>query len=666
MKGACEFMDNKRFISRILVETKVYFIMILVFAVVSILSRQYALGTVELLAFGIMCVYHVFSRKNNAREITDYIENLALHTGIAAKDAMINIPFPLTVLDLTGNIVWHNEAFGKMAGGNFFENHISGVVPGVEILKILENRNDINLDIEFDGKNYRVTGNVVEFMSEDTKSYTLVLYWIDKTREVEYVTKYNDYRAMNCIVLVDNYEDIVKGLPQQSISKLNSDIDRLINSWVSDNGGILRKLEKDRYYILFENKNVRNIVSRKFAVLDEVKKIEIENSMQPTLSMGIGDAETIQKSEEYAKASLDMALGRGGDQAVIRDDEGFQYFGGKSEGTEKSTRVKSRVVAHALKELIENSSAVFVTGHKNCDADSFGASVAVCKMASLFDKKAYIVLGEHQGVSERLMNELKDDEVYKEAFITESAALQMNLKDALMVIVDTHNPQYVDTPKLLNEIDDKVLIDHHRRGANYIEPLALKYHEPYASSACELVTEIFQYIKNGAKLSAKEAQAVYSGIVLDTKNFSMKTGVRTFEAASFLRRMGVDTVNVKRIFQNDMSMYQKRAKIVSNAERYKDVIAISSWDENEENANVIASQAADELLNISEIKASFVVCKNGDTVLVSGRSLGEYNVQVVLEKIGGGGHLNIAGAQFTDKTIADVVDMIKNAIDETE
>lgn len=659
-------MDNKRFISRILVETKVYFIMILVFAVVSILSRQYALGTVELLAFGIMCVYHVFSRKNNTREITDYIENLALHTGIAAKDAMINIPFPLTVLDLTGNIVWHNEAFGKMAGGNFFENHISGVVPGVEILKILENRNDINLDIEFDGKNYRVTGNVVEFMSEDTKSYTLVLYWIDKTREVEYVTKYNDYRAMNCIVLVDNYEDIVKGLPQQSISKLNSDIDRLINSWVSDNGGILRKLEKDRYYILFENKNVRNIVSRKFAVLDEVKKIEIENSMQPTLSMGIGDAETIQKSEEYAKASLDMALGRGGDQAVIRDDEGFQYFGGKSEGTEKSTRVKSRVVAHALKELIENSSAVFVTGHKNCDADSFGASVAVCKMASLFDKKAYIVLGEHQGVSERLMNELKDDEVYKEAFITESAALQMNLKDALMVIVDTHNPQYVDAPKLLNEIDDKVLIDHHRRGANYIEPLALKYHEPYASSACELVTEIFQYIKNGAKLSAKEAQAVYSGIVLDTKNFSMKTGVRTFEAASFLRRMGVDTVNVKRIFQNDMSMYQKRAKIVSNAERYKDVIAISSWDENEENANVIASQAADELLNISEIKASFVVCKNGDTVLVSGRSLGEYNVQVVLEKIGGGGHLNIAGAQFTDKTIADVVDMIKNAIDETE
>ena len=666
MKGACEFMDNKRFISRILVETKVYYIMILVFAVVSILSRQYALGTVELLAFGIMCVYHVFSRKNNTREITDYIENLALHTGIAAKDAMINIPFPLTVLDLTGNIVWHNEAFGKMAGGNFFENHISGVVPGVEILKILENRNDINLDIEFDGKNYRVTGNVVEFMSEDTKSYTLVLYWIDKTREVEYVTKYNDYRAMNCIVLVDNYEDIVKGLPQQSISKLNSDIDRLINSWVSDNGGILRKLEKDRYYILFENKNVRNIVSRKFAVLDEVKKIEIENSMQPTLSMGIGDAETIQKSEEYAKASLDMALGRGGDQAVIRDDEGFQYFGGKSEGTEKSTRVKSRVVAHALKELIENSSAVFVTGHKNCDADSFGASVAVCKMASLFDKKAYIVLGEHQGVSERLMNELKDDEVYKEAFITESAALQMNLKDALMVIVDTHNPQYVDAPKLLNEIDDKVLIDHHRRGANYIEPLALKYHEPYASSACELVTEIFQYIKNGAKLSAKEAQAVYSGIVLDTKNFSMKTGVRTFEAASFLRRMGVDTVNVKRIFQNDMSMYQKRAKIVSNAERYKDVVAISSWDENEENANVIASQAADELLNISEIKASFVVCKNGDTVLVSGRSLGEYNVQVVLEKIGGGGHLNIAGAQFTDKTIADVVDMIKNAIDETE
>lgn len=659
-------MDNKHFISKILVETKIYFVIIFLFAVLSIFYGHYALGTAELVIFGAMCFYHVLSRKNTIKDISDYIENLEFHTDNASKDAMVNIPFPLTVLDLTGNIVWHNKVFGEIVGGNAFEKHISSVVPGVEILKILENRNDINMDIEFGGRNYRVTGNVVEFMSKQTKSYSLVLYWIDNTREVEYVNKYNDYRALNCIVLVDNYEDIVKGLPQQSISNVNSAIDSLINKWVSENEGILRKLEKDRYYILFENKNIRNIIEKKFDILDNVKKIEIENSMQPTLSIGIGDASTIQKSEEYAKASLDMALGRGGDQAVIKDDDMFRFFGGKSEGTEKSTRVKSRVVAHALRELIEHSSAVFVTGHKNSDADSFGASVAVCKMANLLGKKGFIVLNECQGVTKRLMDELKTEEIYKEAFISETAALQLNLSDALLVIVDTHNPQYVDAPKLMDEIRDKVLIDHHRRGPNYIDRPTLTYHEPYASSTCEMVTEVFQYIKDGAKLTSKEAQAVYSGIVLDTKNFSMKTGVRTFEAASFLRRMGVDTVNIKRIFQNDMSMYIKRAKIVSNAERYKDKIAISAWDENEENANVIASQAADELLNISDIKASFVICKNGDNVLVSGRSLGEYNVQVVLEKIGGGGHMTIAGAQFKDKKIPDVLNMLKRAIDETE
>lgn len=659
-------MDNKRLVSKIMLETKMYFIAVIFLSVVSILSGKYVLGTGGLLAFGLMCFYHVLTAKNNVREITEYIENLGMHTTNAARDSMVNVPFPLTVLDLTGNIVWHNNVFEEMAGGNYFENHISTIVPGIEILKILENRKDINIDVEFGGKNYLVTGNVVEFMSNETKSYSLVLYWLDKTRETEFVKKYNDYRALNCIVLVDNYDDIVKGLPQQTVSKINSAIDQTISNWVSKNDGILRKLEKDRYYIIFEHKNVCDIIDKKFAILNEIKEIETENSMSPTLSIGIGDAYTVQKSEEYAKTSIDMALGRGGDQAVIKDDEKFRFFGGGTEGTERSTKVKSRVIAHALGELLENSSSVFITGHKNCDADSFGAAVAVCKMAHLFEKPAYIVLGEHQGISERLMEELKTDEEYKDVFISEQIALQMDHKDALMVIVDTHNPDYVDAARLMDAVRDKVLIDHHRRGQQYIEKPVITYHEPYASSACELVTEMFQYIKNGAKFSPKEAQAIYAGIVLDTKNFSMKTGVRTFEAASFLRRMGVDTVKVKRIFQNDMSMYVKRAKIVANAERYKEKIAISSWDEIEENANIIASQAADELLNISEIKASFVVCRNEENIVVSGRSLGEYNVQVVLEKIGGGGHMTIAGAQFKDKAIHEVLDMLRHAIDEIE
>jgi len=659
-------MNDKRFVSKLLTETKVYFWAILIAAAISVFYKHYEFATFQFVILSGMIVYHVYYTKKKTGEITEYVENLAIHTGNAAKDSMVNIPMPLMVLDLTGNIVWHNEVFAEMAEGNYFENHISTVVPEIEILKILENRHDINLNIKFKGKDYQITGNVVEFNNDENKYYSLVLYWIDRTREVKYVKKYNDSRTLNCIVLIDNYDDITKGLTQQAISKLASSIDQLISNWVSENEGTYRKLEKDRYYILFENRNICNIIDRKFEVLAQMKKIESENSMTATMSIGIGDADTVQRSEEYAKIALDMALGRGGDQAVIKNEENFRFFGGNSESSGRTTKVKSRVVAHALRELIENSSAVFITGHKNCDADSLGASVAICKMAKLFDKKPYVIVGELSSTTKRLVDELKIEESYKDVFISEQTALQMNLSNALMVVVDTHNPSYVEASKLINEIDDIVLIDHHRRGQNYIEKPVLTYHEPYASSACEIVTEIFQYIKDGAKLSPKEAQAVYAGMVLDTKNFSMKTGVRTFEAASFLRRMGVDTVNVKRIFQNDMSMYVKRAKIVSNAENYLGKIAISYWDEVEDGANVIASQAADEMLNINDIKASFVLCKAEDGVVISGRSLGEYNVQLVLEKIGGGGHMTIAGAQLKDKTMVEALDILKHAINELE
>ncbi|MBR0277171.1 MAG: DHH family phosphoesterase, partial [Clostridia bacterium] len=463
-----------------------------------------------------------------------------------------------------------------------------------------------------------------------------------------------------------NYEDIVKGLPQSDINKLVGKIDQTVSNWVSENNGVMHKTEKDRYYVLFENKDVINIIKDKFTILDKIKTVGENIEVTPTFSIGIGDGFTIQKCEEYAKIALDMSLGRGGDQAVIKNDSSFKFFGGKTEGTERNTRVKSRVVAHALKELIDNSSAVFVMGHKNADADSFGAAVAVCKMADLFDKKCYVVMGEYQTTTKKLVEEMLTEDIFKDAIISENDALQMNLANALLVIVDTHNPTYVDAPKLLDAIENKVLIDHHRRGPNFIDKPALTYHEPYASSTCEMITEVFQYIKDGAKFTVKEAQAVYSGIVLDTKNFNMKTGVRTFEAASFLRRMGVDTVNVKKIFQNDMSDYLERAKIVSNAQKYKDRIAISSCEDDVEGMNIIASQAADDLLNISDIKAAFVVCRNGSDIVISGRSLGDYNVQVVLEKIGGGGHMTIAGAQFKNLSMQDVLAKLRNAIDESE
>ena len=659
-------MKKDKFIFNLMTETRWYFVAVIISAIIELFYKNYAFVVFELLLFGTMIFYHVVSTKKKTAQIRDYIKNLSMHSENAARDSMLNTPMPVTVLDLTGKIVWHNDVFAKITDGRHYEKHISTVVPGIEILKILENRHNINLSLKFKDKIYQITGNVVEFTDNDTKIYTLVLYWTDRTREAKYVKKYNDSRVLNCVVLMDNYEDITKGISQQEIGKFSSAMDQVISNWVTENEGTYRKLEKDRYYILFENKNIRDIIEAKFDILNEVKKIETENSIQPTLSIGIGDAETIQKSEEYAKISLDMALGRGGDQAVIKYDDSFKFFGGNSESTGRNTKVRSRVVAHALRELIQRADVIFVTGHKNSDADSLGASVAVCKMASLFEKKAYIIIGEMQSATKRLVDELKKEDAYKDVFITEQTALQMESNSPLLVVVDTHNPLYVDAPKLVNEIENIVLIDHHRRGEKYIDKPVLTFHEPYASSACEMVTEVFQYIKDGAKLSPKEAQAVYAGMVLDTKNFSMKTGVRTFEAASFLRRMGVDTVNVKRIFQNDMSMYLKRAKIVANADNYLGKFAISYWDEPEEAANIIASQAADELLNITDIKASFVLCRTEDGVTVSGRSLGEYNVQLVMEKIGGGGHMTIAGAQFKNKSIMEVVDILRHAIDELE
>ncbi len=659
-------MKKDSFVFKLLAETRIYFVVIVIFAALSLQYKNYVYAAVELSILAAMIVYHIFSSKKKREEITSYIKNLEIHSNNAARDSMLSIPMPLTVLDLTGNIVWHNECFAQMTGGSHFEKHISEVVPGIEILKILEKRLDIDFNIEYNEKVYQVTGNVVEFNDNDDKYYSLVLYWTDRTREERYVKKYNDSRVLNCIVLVDNYDDITKDINQQAISTLASSIDSVISEWVSENNGTYRKLEKDRYYILFENINVKKIIDSKFAILNEIKKIENENSLQPTLSIGIGDANTIQKSEEYAKTSLDMALGRGGDQVVIKNEENFRFFGGNTESSGRTTKVRSRVVAHAFRELLERAPVVFVTGHKNCDADSLGASVAVCKMASLYGKKAYVIVGELLSATKKLIEELKKEDAYQDVFISEQAALQMEYEDALLVVVDTHNPNYVEASRLINEVENVVLIDHHRRGENYIEKPVLTYHEPYASSACELVTEVFQYIKDGAKFSPKEAQAIYAGMVLDTKNFSMRTGVRTFEAASFLRRMGVDTVNVKRIFQNDMSMYTKRAKIVANAENYLGKIAISYWDEAEEGANIIASQAADELLNITDIKASFVLCKSEEGVTISGRSLGEYNVQLVMEKIGGGGHMTIAGAQVEDKSVVEAIDILKHAIDELE
>ena len=497
-------MDNKRFISKVLSGTRLYFCVIAAFVLLAFLTGSYYLAGCEL-AVGIMlAVYYLFNRHAKQQQILQYIENLTFHLDNATKDSMIRFPLPLTVLDLTGNIVWHNKKFADAAGETAFEKHISEIAPEIEILKILENRNNINLQVGLNGRTYNVIGNVVEFMNKQNKSYSLVLYWIDRTAETQAVKQYHDYRVLSCSVLVDNYEDISKNLTQTNNSAVYSAIEQSVRGWVNAHHGIVKKLEKDRYYVVFENKDVQELIEQKFEILDQVKKIDEGNTIPVTLSIGIGGGQTIQQSEDFAKTALDMALGRGGDQVVIKSGEGFRFFGGRTEGKEKNTRVKSRVVAYALRELLNQASEVFITGHKHADADSFGASVALYRMAKNRGVPAYIVIDEVQSTTDRLMRELLQSEDYKDAFINEGNALQLYTANSLLIVVDTHNPGYVEAEHLLDVVENKVLIDHHRRGERYIDKPVLTFHEPYASSTCEMVTEIFQYIEDSPRLTAKD------------------------------------------------------------------------------------------------------------------------------------------------------------------
>jgi len=659
-------MENKRFITKLMMGVRIYFVVIAMFIIVTIMAGQYYVAAGEIIVAGLLSVYYITNKKTKQQQIASYIENLTFHLDNATKDSMINFPLPMTVLSLSGTVLWCNRRFSDIAGANVIEQAIQSVVPDVQILKILENKNDISIFVEHNNKYYQVVGNVVEFMEKQAKNYSIVLYWIDRTLERENLEKFEKVQAISCVLMVDNFEDLLKNTPDAEHAHLSATIEQMINGWVSEICGVARKYEKDKYYIVFQNQNLDKAIEKKFDILDKAHEIIVGNKIPVTLSIGIGKGDSICKSDAFARASIDMALGRGGDQVVIKDTEHFRFFGGHSESFEKNTKVKPRVVAFALRELIDQASEVFVMGHRHADADSIGASIGICRMAINRGVMPHIVSGPIFGVAKGLLNSVEADEGYKDLVITEAQALQMYSPNSLLIVVDTHNPSYTESPKLLHLVEDIVLIDHHRRGTEFIEDAVLTYHEPYASSASEMVTEIIQYMEETPKISPNEAQALYSGITLDTKNFSLKTGVRTFEAASFLRRMGVDTTAVRRIFQNDIETYVKKARIVSNAEIYREIIAISVWNEEEQQANLITSQAADELLNISGISASFVLCKHDDKIIISGRSLGNFNVQIVLEVLGGGGHMTVAGAQIQDITMNRAVEMLKEAIDKVE
>lgn len=610
-------------------------------------------------------IYHNIKIQSNRKTLwTKYVEDLSADMDSVTRHAILNSPTPLTVVEFDGEIIWYNKNFSDIIDcDDLLEKNIENIIPSLKLDTMLTNKEKYN-KVDIGEKCYKPLYNIVKTDKEHDDRYIIMIYWIDVTEYNNLLQKYNAEKSSVIIIEVDNYDDVLKEVSEENKPLIIAEIDRRINLWCSEMEAVIQKYQKDKYIVFMQRHKIEAIETRKFNILDEIREIETGNNIPVTLSMGVGlKGETLAETKEYAKAALDLALGRGGDQAVVKREDIIEFYGGKTKAVEKRNKVKARVIAHALRQLIEEASDVIIMGHKFPDMDSLGAAVGVYRGAKNRDKNAYIVFNRTNAGIKILHQELEGSNNYN--FVTNEEALNIVNKDTLLVVVDTHKPSFTQCPELLDKVDNIVLIDHHRRGAEFIDNTVLKYLEPYASSTCELVTEILLYMDDKIKIGKLDAESLLAGITVDTKYFTFKTGVRTFEAASYLRRAGADTTNVKQFFQDDLDTFVARAEVVKSAKDIGRQIALSICPKGITNQALVAAQAADKLLNIRGIIASFVLgYRDDDEIIISGRSLGDINVQVILEKIGGGGHLTVAGAQLSNLTIEEAIEKLEKAIDE--
>ncbi len=657
-------MDSKRFTGIFVPRASLYLWIILVLVIViTFMDPRIAVPGYILLAF--LTYYNVRSAYRRRTEITRYIENLTFNIDTATKDTLLNFPMPLVVTDLDGTIIWYNSSFRKIFDGeDLLEKTISNFVEDLHPDNLVGENVNLTRQVSLNGMHYKVLCNFAKIEKKaESESFILILYFIDVTELVDLKKKYLDEKIVTGLVVIDNYDELMQSMEDALRPQMLAEIEKKIIQWMGFTYGIIKKFERDKYLYLFEHKYLKELEEKKFEILDSIKEINLGNKIPVTLSLGFGlNGKTIVDSFYSAGAAIDIALGRGGDQVVIKNGDNFSFFGGRTRELEKRTKVKARVIAYALRELIDQSPAVYIMGHENADVDSLGASLGLYRVVKSREKDAYIVLDHLNPTIDNLVSKIQKSPDHENIFVSKSEALDRVGRKDLLMVLDTHRPSFTEVPELLQKTGRVVVIDHHRKGADFIQDTLLTYQETYASSTCELVTEILQYIDEKFKLKPLEAEALFAGIVVDTKNFTFKTGVRTFEAASYLRRQGVDTVAVKQLFQNDLVTYTNISNVVRDAEMIGNEIAISVCPVNVRNAQLIAAKAADELLNLSGIVAAFVLCYAGNEVWISGRSLGEINVQMILEKLGGGGHLSVAGAQLPGISVEDAREKLKYAI----
>ena len=661
--------NSRKVFDSLVSRTKIYLVIILILFILISVFRPILIIPSIILYISILC-YTYFANNKRKSEISEQLQDLTLTVDSAAKSSLINSPFPLVILETNGNVVWKSSKFVTEFADIDMDNYIDDLI--IDIKDEIEKsdnkkRKSVIRQIQIGKKTYTVQGEFAKSKKYERKKspeYMMILYFIDETEKVKLKQENEDKKICVGIIMIDNYEEVTQRVDAEQKTQLMAKVESTIYDWVNETNGILVKTDRDTYVYVFEQKNLEKIKEEKFAILDSIKNLVRKDKIQLTLSIAISnEGDTERDVYKSASAAMDVILGRGGDQAVIRQNGKYLFFGGKVEEVEKRTKVKARIVAHALEELIKENDKIMIMGHTNPDIDAIGSALGIYRIAKTLGKEARIVANVETPSIKDLYESIKDQ--YQEVFINSETALAQVDSETLLVVVDTHKKTYVESPELLTKTNKIVVIDHHRRSADFIDNSILTFQEVYASSAAELVTEIIQYTQNEVELSEVEAEALYAGIMMDTKNFTFKTGVRTFEAAAYLRRCGVDIIKVKKWFQSDLESYNTISEIVRKAEILRDSIGISIYDVQEKETSLICAKAADELLTIGNITASFVLGLMEDgKVCISGRSIGDVNVQMILEKLGGGGHITLAGAQLENVTIDEAKQELISKINE--
>lgn len=625
----------------------------------------------------VVCMFASFLR--NQPVLVKEVINFATQYSTVQKKLLNEFEIPYALLDINGKILWMNNKFGEVTGKDKgYHKTIFSIFHSISKEELQKGEGESNFYIHWEDKVFRAETTRLYFESmveqssiievtekREDSAYLIAFYLFDETELSQYIQENREQKLVSALLYIDNYDEALDSIEDVKRSLLIALIDRKINKYFNEMDALVRKIEKDKYFIVFKYKFMEFLEEDKFSILEDVKTVKVGNEMSVTLSIGVGmNGDSYKNNYEFSRMAIDLALGRGGDQAVVKEYDRISYYGGKSQTVEKSTRVKARVKAHALRETLESRENVIIMGHSISDADAFGAAVGIYCAARVLGKKAQIVLNTVTSSLRPIKECFTPDKGYPEdMFINSERALEIVNKNTLVMVVDTNRPNYTECPQLLNKGLAVVVFDHHRQSSEVIQNPVLSYIEPYASSACEMIAEVLQYFTENIKLEPSEADCIYAGILIDTNNFMTKTGVRTFEAAAYLRRCGAEVTRVRKMLRNDMDAYKARAEIVRHAEVYRGSFAISVCPGKMESPTIVGAQAADELLNIVGIKASFVLTEYQEKIYISSRSIDEVNVQLIMERLGGGGHLNVAGAQLSGYTLNEAKRAVCDVLD---